>query len=226
MRTKAPCPAAGTPAGPDSPAARPASRPGAERAEEGALEALMQAAQDGDARAYDRLLRAIQPLLRGIARRRIADAAEAEDAVQDTLLTVHRLLQTYDSSRPIRPWLVAICERRCIDRLRRGAPRRLRETSLDPFRETLAAPSHQHQGLNEGEARVAAAQLRQAVAALPASQRTALCLAKLEDLPLAEAAAQSGLSVGALKVATHRALRTLRRRLAEAGPEDATPMPA
>jgi RNA polymerase sigma-70 factor (ECF subfamily) len=40
-----------------------------------------------------------------------------------------------------------------------------------------------------------------------------LALAKLEDLPLAEASARSGLSVGALKVATHRAVRSLRGRL-------------
>jgi len=51
------------------------------------------------------------------------------------------------------------------------------------------------------------------VAELPESQRTALRLAKLEDMPLAEASRRSGLSVGALKVATHRALKTLRRRL-------------
>ena len=60
---------------------------------------------------------------------------------------------------------------------------------------------------------VAAAELRAAVAELPPSQQTALALAKLEDLPLAEASARSGMSVGALKVATHRAVKALRRRL-------------
>ena len=54
--------------------------------------------------------------------------------------------------------------------------------------------------------------LRDAVAELPESQRTALRLAKLEDLSLAEASARSGLSIGALKVATHRAMHSLRRR--------------
>ena len=44
-------------------------------------------------------------------------------------------------------------------------------------------------------------------------RRTALALAKLQDLPLAEASRRSGMSVGALKVATHRAVKTLRRRL-------------
>lgn len=168
----------------------------------------MAAAQAGDARAYDRLLRACLPMLRSVARRRIRDAAEAEDAVQDALLTIHRLRDTYDPARPIRPWLVAITERRAIDRLRRSGRRAGRESPLDDFGETLGDGR-----ANRGEERVAAAELRAAVAELPEAQRTALGLAKLQDLPLAEASARSGMSVGALKVATHRAVKALRKRL-------------
>jgi RNA polymerase sigma-70 factor (ECF subfamily) len=175
---------------------------------DGQWEAWMVAAQAGDARAYDRLLHDCVPLLRAIARRRIRDFHEAEDAVQDTLLTIHRMIATYDPARPLRPWIVAIAERRCVDRLRRRGRGAGRETSLDDHAETLAAPIGE-----TGEGRIAGRQLRNAVADLPESQRTALRLAKLEDLPLAEAARRSGLSVGALKVATHRALKTLRRRL-------------
>jgi RNA polymerase sigma-70 factor (ECF subfamily) len=178
------------------------------RESDGRWDAWLAAAQGGDARAYDRLLRDCLPLLRGIARRRIADHAEAEDAVQDTLLTLHRMLAAYDPSRPARPWIAAIAERRCIDRLRRRGRGAGRESPIDEHAETLAAPAGE-----TGEDRVANRQLRAAVAELPDSQRTALRLAKLEDLPLAEAAQRSGLSVGALKVATHRALKTLRRRL-------------
>lgn len=174
---------------------------------DGAWDDWLAAAQRGDARAYDRLLRDCLPLLRAIARRRIADHAEAEDAVQDTLLTVHRMLATYDPSRPARPWIAAIAERRCIDRLRRRGRSAGRENPIDDHAETLAAPA----GVT-GEDRVANRQLRDAVAELPESQRTALRLAKLEDLPLADAAQRSGMSVGALKVATHRALKTLRRK--------------
>ncbi|HYZ31782.1 MAG TPA: sigma-70 family RNA polymerase sigma factor [Crenalkalicoccus sp.] len=175
---------------------------------EGEWEAWMAAAQAGDARAYDQVLRAALPLLRAIARRRIADPAEAEDAVQDALLTIHQLRATYDPARPIRPWLVAIVERRAVDRLRRRGRRQGRETPIDAFGETLAAPP-----ANSGAEEVEAARLRVAVASLPPAQRMALQLAKLEELPLAEAAARSGMTVGALKVATHRAIKTLRRRL-------------
>lgn len=181
-------------------------------APDGEWEAWMAAAQQGDAVAYDRLLRAMLPLLRGVARRRIRQPAEAEDAVQDALLTIHQLRHTYDPARPLRPWLVAITERRAIDRLRRHGRSAGREVPLDDQRETFAAGP-----ANEGEALVAARQLRAAVAALPPAQRTALALAKLEDLSLAEASRRSGMSVGALKVATHRAVKALRRRL---GTED------
>jgi RNA polymerase sigma-70 factor (ECF subfamily) len=172
----------------------------------------MAAAQAGDARAYDSLLRAALPMLRIIARRRIRDPAEAEDAVQDALLTIHRLRDTYDPGRPIRPWLVAITERRAIDRLRRSGRRAGRESPLDDFGETLPDGA-----ANRGEEKVAAAELRAAVAALPQAQRTALGLAKLEDLPLAEASARSGMSVAALKIATHRAVKALRKRLGVEG---------
>lgn len=58
-----------------------------------------------------------------------------------------------------------------------------------------------------------AAALHEAVRALPEGQRQAIELLKLKELSLKEAAAVSGTSVGALKVATHRAMATLRRTL-------------
>jgi RNA polymerase sigma-70 factor (ECF subfamily) len=174
---------------------------------EGRWGTLMAAAQGGDARAYDTLLREIAPRIRMICRARIRDAAEVEDAVQDTLLTIHSLRHTYDPARPFGPWLSTIAMRRAVDRIRRRGRTSGRESPIEDLPESAASVAP------EAEARLSARRLREAVAELPQSQRTALHLAKLEDLPLAEASARSGLSVGALKVATHRAMRTLRRRL-------------
>ncbi len=55
--------------------------------------------------------------------------------------------------------------------------------------------------------------LKEAIADLPAGQRRAIELLKLREMSLKEAAAASGTSVGALKVATHRAMDALRRKL-------------
>ena len=173
-------------------------------AEAGEWEEWMLAALAGDARAYDRLLRAVLPTLRGIAYRRLGGLGEAEDAVQDTLLTLHRLRHTWDPARPLRPWLAAICERRCVDRLRVATRLRIRQVPLGDLPEEAVAqePTAPHQ--------VARAELHAAVARLPRVQRTALALAKLEGLRLDEAAARSGLTPASLKVATHRAIRRLR----------------
>ncbi len=167
---------------------------------------LMAAAQGGDGRAYETLLRECLPLLRAICRARLRDPSEAEDAVQDALLTLHRVRATYDPSRPFRPWLAAIAERRALDRGRRRGRRSAREVGIEDAAE-IAAPEREN-----AEAAASASQLRRAVAELPPAQRAALSLTKIQDLPLTDAAARSGMGVGALKVATHRAVRTLRRR--------------
>ncbi|MCA3389490.1 MAG: RNA polymerase sigma factor [Roseomonas sp.] len=171
---------------------------------------LMAAAQAGDRRAYEDLLRECLPLLRQICRARLRDATEAEDAVQDTLLTIHRARASYDASRPFRPWLVAITERRALDRIRARGRRSGREAALDLAAELPAPEGSADAAL---DANRAAAKLRDAVQDLPQSQRTALGLTKLQDLTLQEASARSGMSIGAIKVATHRAVQTLRRRL-------------
>jgi RNA polymerase sigma-70 factor (ECF subfamily) len=171
---------------------------------------MMAAAQAGDAQAYDALLRECLPLLRAICRARLRDPADAEDAVQDALLTIHRVRDTYDPARPFRPWLAAIAERRAVDRGRSRGRVASRQVEIDAAAE-VTAPGPGADA--EIDSRRAAAALRAAVETLPASQRTALGLTKIEGLSLAEASQRSGMTVGALKVATHRALQSLRRRL-------------
>jgi RNA polymerase sigma-70 factor (ECF subfamily) len=175
---------------------------------------MMAAAQAGDARAYEALLRECLPLLRAVCRARLRDATEAEDAVQDTLLTIHRARDSYNAARPFRPWLVAIAERRALDRVRSRGRRARRELPVDAAGEIASGEPAAEVEL---DARRAAANLRQAIEDLPPAQRTALGLTKIQDLTLADASQRSGMSVGALKVATHRALHALRRRFGTEG---------
>jgi len=170
--------------------------------------ALMVAAQAGDRAAYRRLLTEITPYLRALARRSLRRPADAEDAVQDVLLTLHSIRQTYDPARPFQPWLVAIARRRIVDRVRIQIRTTGRETAIDPFEETFAAPE-----TNEGGSGADSITLRRAIAELPPGQRQAVELLKLQDMSLKEASAASGASVPALKVAMHRALKALKGAL-------------
>lgn len=174
------------------------------------LSRLMRAAQEGDAAAYTSLLEAIAPRIRRVVGRQryFAGAQEVEDLVQDVLLSVHAVRATYDPSRPFRPWLAAIIRHRLADGARRHA-RRAREIAVDNLDVTFAAP-----GANRSEGGYSDPQaLLQAIRGLPPGQRQAVELMKLRGLSLKEAADATGSSVAALKVATHRAMASLRRAL-------------
>jgi len=169
---------------------------------------LMARAQKGDAAAYRRLLGEIAPYLRSLAAKRHRDPRDIEDTVQDILLTIHAVRQTYDPARPFGPWLVAIANRRIVDRLRRQGRQRARESLSDIDHETFEAPE-----ANLGEEMVDRLELHAAIESLPAGQKQAIQMLKLKEMSLKEAAESSGTSVTALKVATHRAFISLRKIL-------------
>ncbi len=175
------------------------------------LAALMRAAQTGDTQAYERVLKACVPLIGATARRTGVKPDRVDDVVQDTLMTIHRALSTYDPSRPFAPWLRAIAARRAIDSLRLHGRHGAREVQDD-----VAYMAHAEPG-GDAEAAVNrrddAARLRAAVATLPPLQRQAVELLALSERSLEEASRETGRTKGALKVNLHRALRALRARV-------------
>ena len=174
--------------------------------------ALMARAQDGDRHAYRVLLVDMTPYLRVLAARCFKDGGDIEDAVQDVLLTVHAVRRTYDPGRPFGPWLVAIAKRRIIDRLRSHTRARSREVEFAPEHETfLEDQTNLPSSFDNIPADEKA--LHAAIDELPPDQRQAINMLKLKEMSLKEAAEASGRSVAALKVATHRAIKSLRKML-------------
>jgi RNA polymerase sigma factor (sigma-70 family) len=171
---------------------------------------LMRAAQAGDTEAYVALLREIAPRVRQMVQRHGGTwARDAEDVIQDALLSVHVARATYDPHRPFLPWLLAIVRHRVTDAKRRHMRRTAREVPIDDPDVTFSQVSTKSpsEPFSDRDA------LRTAVQTLPARQRDAIELLKLRELSLKEAATTSGMTVGALKVATHRAIAALRRIL-------------
>lgn len=177
--------------------------------------ALMAAAQAGDRVAYRVLLLSVTPYVRTLAGRSFRDRADVEDVVQDVLATLHTTRRMFDPARPLRPWLAAIIRHRIADRQRRDLRRAQREVPLAPVHETFADVR-----ANQEDARAEAEALRAALTSLPEGQRRAIELMKLQELSLQEAAAVTGQSVPALKVASHRGVRRLRRLLGGSGRQE------
>ncbi len=172
-------------------------------------------AQDGDRHAYHALLQAVTPYLRTIARRYLGYGEDAEDAVQDVLVIVHGIRHTYERGRPFKPWLNTLASRRCIDLLRRRAFRLRNEVAgEDPSEDAASAGAGPADSASRDHD---ADRLHRAVAALPKRQREAIRLLRLNELSLREAAAASDQSIGSLKAACHRAIKSLRTALAARG---------
>ena len=168
----------------------------------------MAGAQRGDEQAYESLLHALVPSLRGFVRRRLSDPHAAEDVVQAVLLSIHRARHTWRAERPFGPWWRAIARNAVIDAARRRGRRAAREVPLAPEHEAFTAD-----GATDVATEALSPELRGALEQLSPSQREAIELLHVEDLSVAEAALRAGTTPGALKVRAHRGIAALRRLL-------------
>jgi RNA polymerase sigma-70 factor (ECF subfamily) len=169
----------------------------------------MRSAVAGDGAAYQRLLRAVTPVLRAAARRGLARAGQpvdqSEDIVQEILLAVHLKRHTWDVSAPFAPWLFAIARNKLIDALRRRGRRVF--VNIDDFAETIAGEP----AAETAPASEVAAQLQ----SLPARQRDVVQSIAVESASIKDTARKFAMSEGAVRVALHRGLASLTVRLQE-----------
>lgn len=167
-------------------------------ADEATLARLATRAQRGDKQAYAAMLAACQSWLTRYYRRKVCPD-QIDDLVQETLLSVHRKLASYDASRPIIPWLAAIARYRFVDHLR-VVYRNAAEAALD---DDSATVEHEEQAV------LARLSLDRLFEALPDAQSRAIELVKLEGLSISEASASTGQSESLIKVNIHRGLKRL-----------------
>jgi len=170
-------------------------------AEETSLDDLLRAANRGDQRAYGDFLRAVGPLIRGIARSRGAGlgADACEDIVQETLLAVHQKRHTWRQDMPVRPWLYAIVRYKVVDAFR--ARGRRVQVPIDDFAEVLAA-APEPDPTERGDAERVIGQLD------PRSARIVRAIG-LDGASIAETSAALDMTETAVRVALHRGLKKL-----------------
>lgn len=176
------------------------------RADELELRALMVAALEGDAPAHKTLLTRLSPNLRAYFKRQLdrsgRGAADAEDLVQETLISVHTQRHTYDPLQPLTPWIYAIARYRLIDYLRRS-----KAASKDvPIEAAEAALIDTDTAAPDSKI-----DLERLLAQLSPKARRVIQFVKLDGLSVREAASRSGMSESAIKVTVHRGLKALSR---------------
>ena len=168
------------------------------------LRALMLAGLDGDAQAWRKLLQELSVYLRAYYRRRLPqDGADAEDLVQETLIAVNERRESYDVAQPFTPWVFAIARYRLVDHLRRARVRAA--ASLDGLEDLFGTEDHEQVATEMDVERM--------LSLLPAKQRDAIRMTRLEGRSIDEAAQLTGQSQSAIKVGIHRGLKRLRAYL-------------
>ncbi len=164
----------------------------------------------GDQVAFARLVDAYKTPVFNLAYRLLGDAAEAEDAAQETFVRVYTHLGTYEPDKKFSSWILSITSHYCIDRLRR---RRLSWLSLDDLlsRRTFSDP-------HEGPERAALQReekdaVNDLLAELPAQYRLVLILRYWQDLSYQEMSQVLGTTESAIKSLLHRARCMLAERM-------------
>jgi len=173
-------------------------------------ETLMCAANRGDQRAYAQILTAITPVVRGIVRARggALGVEGCEDVVQDVLLTIHMKRHTWREDAPLRPWLYAVTRHKVVDAFRARGKRI--DVPVDDFLEVLAAPT----GPDPFEAQ----DMDRVIDQLDPRSAQIVRAIGIDGDTAADTGAKLGMSEGAVRVALHRALKSLaqlRKRMIE-----------
>ncbi len=171
-------------------------------AQEDRLRSLFLLGLAGDGAAYQLFLKELSALLRGYLRRRLTHHPDdVEDLLQEALLAIHTNRHTYRHDQPLTAWVHTIARYKLIDLMRsRGRKEALHEPLDDELQVFVESST---------DACEARRDLDQLVQALSPRHRRAFVMIKLEGASAAEAARETGMSEGAVRVGLHRSLKIL-----------------
>ena len=185
-------------------------------------------ARAGDQSAFGRLVASYQTPVYNLTYRMLGNAAEAEEAAQETFLRAYTHLGSYDPKRRFSSWLLSIASHYCIDRLRR------RRITWLPLEDEIATvdgtgePTPRIQGEGATEINLASdtpnpeslvvqkereACIQGLLADLSPKDRAAITLRYWYDCSYEEIAETLDLTVSAVKSRLHRARRALAERV-------------
>jgi RNA polymerase sigma-70 factor (ECF subfamily) len=187
------------------PADQPAASPDA-------VETLIQRCLQGDQHAWDLIVRQYWRKVFNVAYKFVGKHDEAEDLTQDIFLKIFRSLDSFDRRANFQTWLISVSRNLCIDHYR--SVRKERETIDRGVDAAELSPQSSDAGpIAALEQRDRVVLLRQALAALPETLRTAVLLRDIQELSYQEIADKLRLPEGTVKSRINRGRTELARQI-------------
>ena len=140
---------------------------------------MARACADGSSEVFAAIYTSHGDRMKSIAFNHLGNISDAEDAVQETFLKVHRAASSYNGEAAFTTWLYRILINTCYDLLRKRS-RRIREAPIDDF----VAGSRAAHAVDD----VKRMALRKLLSELPEQRRTVFALFEIEGLSHAEIA--------------------------------------
>jgi RNA polymerase sigma-70 factor, ECF subfamily len=149
---------------------------------------LATACAAGDTRVFEEIYQRLGERMKSIAWNHLGNRSDAEDAVQETFLKIHRAAKTYSCEASFSTWVFRILVNTCYDVLRKRR-RRIEEAPMDDTQETAERTAP-----NVDEAKRMT--LRKLLSQLTEQRRAVFTFFEIEGLSHAEIAEILGISEG------------------------------
>jgi len=167
---------------------------------------LIMRSQKGDQEAFAELFEQYKNLVYKTAYLMLGEADDAQEALQEVFVNVHRSLPAYDPRKAaFTTWLYRITIRYCLNHRRK---RRISSQSLEESHLKLQADSSEMDFAEKDE-------IQKAISLLNKSQIAVIILRYYNDLSYAEIAQILDIPLGTVKSRLDRSLKVLRQILSE-----------
>src|SRR5438309_6533013 len=186
------------------------------------VEILIQRCLEGDQAAWEQIVKQHWRKVFNVAYKFVGKHDEAEDLAQDVFLKIFRSLDTFDRRANFQTWLISVSRNLCIDHYR--SVRKERETiDRDVDANELPQASSDAGPIAALEQRDRVALLREALAALPETLRTAVLMRDIQELSYQEIADRLRLPEGTVKSRINRGRTELARQIRKLRGENYSP---
>lgn len=167
----------------------------------------------GDEAAFREIVERYKNPLYAFLRRFLNRQDVVEDAFQETFLQLYTSRDSFDTTRPLRPWLFTIAANKARDALRKqqreattsiGTMSEPEEVSIDDVLNTLA--SYDTTPVDELTQTETAGRVREIIANMPDNLREILILAYFDQFSYKHMADMLGIPIGTVKSRLHTAI--------------------